>query len=224
MKDILERWSGEPTPIGFGDRPGIAVVDFQVGFTRDPEFLMDGAPLIERAVLNTARLLDVARAFGVPVASCYTAYKSERDMPYWKVSKMREILIHGHPATQLDSRIHDPDYDLVVCKSGASIFFDTPVVSYFVKERVDTVIITGCVTSACVRASIVDSFQHKFRTIVPEDCIGDREVDSHHKNIRDVGRRYCDVTTCDAVIAWLEGLHGKAKPAVAGGRTAAAGS
>ena len=224
MKDVLKQWSGEPTPIGFGDRPGIAVVDFQVGFTRDPEFLMDGAPLIERAVFNTARLLHVARAFGVPVASCYTAYKSERDMPHWKVSKMHEILIHGHPATQLDPRIHDPDYDLVVCKSGASIFFDTPVVSYFIKERVDTVIITGCVTSACIRASIVDSFQYKFRTIVPEDCIGDREEDSHRNNLRDVGRRYCDVTTCDAVIAWLEDLHGQAKPVVAGGRRAAAGS
>ena len=205
MTDVLLQWSGEPIEIGFGERLGIAVVDFQLGFTRDPEFLMDGAPLIERAVLNTARLLQVARARGVPVASCYTAYASKRDMPHWKVSKMEEILVHGHPATQLDPRIHDPDYDLVVCKSGASIFFDTPVVSYFIKERVDTVVITGCVTSACIRASIVDSFQYKFRTIVPEDCVGDREEDSHRNNLRDVGRRYCDISTSDAVIEWLEG-------------------
>ena len=84
MTDVLLQWSGEPIEIGFGERLGIAVVDFQLGFTRDPEFLMDGAPLIERAVLNTARLLQVARARGVPVASCYTAYASKRDMPHWK--------------------------------------------------------------------------------------------------------------------------------------------
>ena len=180
------------------------MVDFQVGFTRDPDFIMDGAPLIERAVENTARLLDVARASGVPVATCYTAYKSTRDMPYWKLSRMHETLIHGHPSTQLDPRIYDPDYDLVLCKTGASIFFQTPVVSYFVKERVDTIIVTGCVTSACIRASIIDSFQYKYRTIVPEDCVGDREEDSHRNNLRDVGRRYCDISSCDDVIAYLE--------------------
>jgi maleamate amidohydrolase len=207
MNDALRKWSGEPVTIGFGDKPAVVVVDFQNGFTRDPDFLMDGAPLIDRAIANTARLLDVARAFGVPVATCYTAYKSERDMPYWKLTKMRELLIHGHPATELDSRIYDPDYDLVVCKTGASIFFQTPVVNYLIKERVDTVIVTGCVTSACVRASIVDSFQYKFRTIVPEDCVGDREADSHHSNLRDVGRRYCDVSTSEAVIDWLENWH-----------------
>ena len=207
MQDVLREWSGEPQPIGYGAAPAVVVVDFQNGFTRDPDFLMDGAPLIERAVENTARLLDVARAFGVPVATCYTAYKSERDMPYWKPTKMRELLIHGHPATELDSRIYDPDYDLAVCKTGASIFFQTPVVNYLIKERTDTVIVTGCVTSACIRASIIDSFQYKFRTFVPEDCVGDREEDSHHSNLRDVGRRYCDVTTGAAVIAWLEDWH-----------------
>lgn len=204
MDDALRRWSGAPTDIGFGDRPGIVVVDFQLGFTRDPEFLMDGAPLIDRAVRNSARLLAVARPLGIPVATCYTAYQSAADMPYWKVSKMAELLIHGHPATKLDPTIYDPDYDFAVCKTGASIFFQTPVVSYFVKQRVDTVIVTGCVTSACIRASIIDSFQYKFRTIVPEDCVGDREADSHANNLRDVGRRYCDVVTCDEVIARLQ--------------------
>ena len=209
MIDALKEWSGDPIPVGFGEKPGVVVVDFQVGFTRDPEFLMGGAPLIERAVTNTARLLDVVRAAGVPVASCYTAYNSVREMPYWKLSKMQETLLHGHPSTRLDARIHDPGYDLVLCKTGASIFFQTPVVSYFVKERVDTVIVTGCVTSACIRASIIDSFQYKYRTIVPEDCVGDREEDSHRSNLRDVGRRYCDITSCDEVIAHLEGWRRK---------------
>ena len=108
--------------IGYGERPGIIVVDFQTGFT-DPQYPLGGAALIERAVGNTARLLEVARRCDVPVASCYTAYSSKRDMPYWKVSAIGEDLIHGHPSTEIDPRIRDADYDVAFCKSGASIFF-----------------------------------------------------------------------------------------------------
>ena len=65
-------------------------------------------------------------------------------------------------------------------------------------------IVTGCCTSGCVRASIIDSFQYGFRTIVPEECVGDLEEGPHHDNLRDVDRRYADVVTLDETIAYLE--------------------
>ena len=194
-------------PIGFGEKPGIVVVDFQVGFT-DAQYPLGGAPLIERGVTNTARLLDVARRCGVPVATCYTAYTGERDTPHWKVPATREF-IHGAPATEIEPRIYDPDYDVAVCKTGPSIFFLTPVVPFFIKERVDTVIVTGCVTSGCIRASVIDSFQYGYRTIVPEDCVGDHEEGPHRDNLRDVGRRYADISTADACIDYIESWRRK---------------
>src|SRR3981189_3095571 len=51
--------------VGFGEKPGIVVVDFQRAFT-DPAFSTGGAPLVRRAVENTARLLKVAPAGGGP--------------------------------------------------------------------------------------------------------------------------------------------------------------
>jgi maleamate amidohydrolase len=197
--------------IGYGEKPGIVVVDFQTAFT-DPRYPLGGAPLIERAVTNTARLLRVARRYDVPVATCYTAYNSKRDMPHWKVTAVTEDLIDGHPSTQLDPRIYDSNYDVAMRKSGASIFFQTPAVSFLVKERVDTVIVTGCVTSGCIRASVIDSFQWGFRTIVPEDCVGDHDERPHNDNLRDVERRYCDVTDADTVIAWIEDWRGRNAP------------
>jgi maleamate amidohydrolase len=189
--------------IGYGERPAIAVVDFQTAFT-DPQYPLGGAPLIERAVTNAARLLEVARRFGVPVATCYTSYHSEDDMPYWKVRAVREELRHDHPSTQLDERIYDAGYDVKICKSGASIFFQTPIVAFYTRQKVDTVIVVGCVTSGCVRASVIDSFQWGYRTIVPEDGVGDHDDAPHQQNLRDVGRRYADITSTDAVIDWLE--------------------
>ena len=202
MDDYKNRSYGA-VEIGMKGKIGIVVVDYQLAFT-DARYPLGGAPLVMRGLDNTARLLGVARAHGVPVASCFTAYKSERDMPHWKITAVREQFRHDHPSSALDPKIHDPDYDVVVCKSGPSIFFQTPVVPYFIKEGVETVIITGCNTSGCIRASTIDSFQWGFRTIVPEDCVADIEEGPHRDNLRDVGRRYADVSSADEVIAYIQ--------------------
>ena len=81
---------------------------------------------------------------------------------------------------------------------------------FLVKQRVDTVVVTGCITSGCVRASVIDSFSLGFRTIVPEDCVGDHEEEPHRMNLRDVERRYADVTDAESVIAAFERLHNRA--------------
>ena len=202
MDDYINRSYGA-RDVGMKGRVGIVVVDFQLAFT-DKQFALGGAPLIMRGVENTARLLKVARAHNVPVASCFTSYKSDRDRPYWKVAAVCDEFRHDHPGSQLEPRIYDKDYDVVVSKHGPSIFFQTPVVPYFIKEGVQTVIITGCTTSGCVRASTIDSFSWGFRTIVPEDCVGDHEDGPHNDNLRDVGRRYADISTADKVIAHIQ--------------------
>jgi maleamate amidohydrolase len=193
--------------VGFGEKPGIVVVDFQRAFT-DPTFPTGGAPLVRRAVENTARLLQVARAAGVPVAACYMAYHSGRDAPHWKVDTIPELR-DGQTATELDPLIADPGYDYVLRKGAPSIFFNTPAAAFFAKSRVDTMIVTGCITSGCVRASIVDSFSLGFRTLVPEDCVGDHELGPHQDNLRDVERRYADVITCEEAIRHIEEWRGR---------------
>jgi maleamate amidohydrolase len=204
MDDYARRGYGGK-PVGFGRRPGIAVVDFQLAFT-DAGFALGGSELTDRAVENTALLLRAARAAGVPVASCYTAYHSAADAPHWKIPPVLETLRHGSEAARLDPRIHDPDYDVVFCKSGPSIFFQTAAAPFFIRQTVDTVIVVGCTTSGCIRASVIDAFSYGFRVAVPEDCVGDVEEGPHLANLADVGRRYADITdlaTCLDYIATL---------------------
>jgi len=202
MDDYANRSYGE-IPVGFGAKPGIVVVDFQIGFT-DPHYPLGGAPLVTRAVENTATLLGAARRAGIPVAVCNTAYMNQREMPYWKITAVRETFLHDHPSVALDPRIYQADYDLAVTKKGPSIFFNTGVADFFTKERVDTVIVTGCNTSGCIRASAIDSFSYRYRTIVPEDCVGDIEEGPHHDNLRDLGRRYVDVSDLATVLGQIE--------------------
>ncbi len=188
--------------IGFGERPGILVVDFQTGFTQ-PQFPLGNCPLVHRAVDNTARVLEAARAARVPVANCYTAYHSEGDMPYWKIAPVRESFFEGDPCAEMEPRTSDPNYDYILRKSGPSIFFQTPVTTFLTKHGVDTTIVMGCMTSGCIRASVIDSFSHGFRTMVPEDCVGDADERPHRDNLRDVGRRYADIVSSERVLDYL---------------------
>jgi maleamate amidohydrolase len=203
MADMYQQMGYGARQVGFGHRPAIAVVDFQTAFT-DPQYPLGGSPLVLQALENTARLLAVARRHSIPIASCYTAYTGEHDTPYWKIPAVVEQFRHGHPCTALDPRIYDPHYDVVVRKTGPSIFFQTPVVPYFIKAGVDTVIITGCNTSGCIRASTIDSFQYGYRTIIAAECVGDPEEQPHYDNLRDVERRYADICPLSEIIGYIE--------------------
>jgi maleamate amidohydrolase len=190
--------------IGGGRRPAVLVVDFQTAFT-DPRYPLGGLPLIHAARDRTAGLLAVARARTVPVAACYTAYRSQKDMPLWKVKAVRDEFFYGHPCTEMDPKIHHPD-NFTYCKNAPSMFFQTPLITFLVKQNVDTVIVTGCTTSGCVRATIVDAFSYGFRVLVPEECCGDPDESQHRSNLQDVGRRYADVMPTAEVEAYLRGL------------------
>ncbi len=198
--------------IGYGNRPAILVVDFQRAFT-DPEFELGRSDHVTRAVDNTVKLLEVARAHEVPVAKCYTAFESERDIQHWKLDVLHERFWYGDPSTEIEPRIHDGDYDFTFCKTAPSIFFETPLKTFLIKNQVDTTIICGCTTSGCVRATIIDAFSYGYRVIVPEPCVGDMASGPHDDNLRDVGRRYADVTTLEDVIAYLRGDEGSARAA-----------
>ena len=83
----------------------------------------------------------------------------------------------------------------VVRKQGASAFFGTSLAAWLTQRRADTVVVAGCTTSGCVRATVVDAMQHNFRTIVATDCVGDRALGPHEANLFDMGQKYADLMT-----------------------------
>ena len=194
--------------IGFGTKPAVLVVDFQTAFT-DPKYPLGGLPMIHAARDRTADLLQVARARDVPVAACYTAYGSLADMPLWKVKAVRDEFFYGHPCTEMDPKIHH-EKNFTYCKNAPSMFFQTPLIAFLVKQNVDTVIVTGCTTSGCVRATIVDAFSFGFRVIVAEEGCGDADEGPHRANLTDVGRRYADVVKMAEVMQYFGGLKSEA--------------
>ena len=80
MSDVYSEKSYGSENVGFGEKLGILVVDFQNSVT-GPRFTMGGSDRIDRSVKKTATLLKIAREKNIPVASCFVAYPNVDSMP-----------------------------------------------------------------------------------------------------------------------------------------------
>src|SRR5204863_6923048 len=110
----------------------------------------------------------------------------------------------GSRRAELDDRLRvDRERDVVIQKRGASSFFQTHLAALLVWHGIDTVIVTGGSTSGCVRATAVDSVQHGYRTIIPEECVADRHEGPHFANLYDLAAKYADVLPVAKVLREL---------------------
>ena len=188
--------------IGFGRRSALLVVDFTVGFN-DPALF--GGGNIDAAVKRTVGLLEFFRARELPIAFTKIVYAedgSNAGVFCMKAPKLRE-LTPSHPAGGIVPELAPRGGELVISKTEPSAFFGTGLAPWLVQKGADTVVVTGCTTSGCVRASVVDAMSHNFRPIVARDCVGDRALGPHEANLFDMQQKYADLLERDEIIAAL---------------------
>lgn len=206
-KQSIYSRSGFGRRIGYGRRPALLVVDMQIGFTAPEKSPLAGNLDSQLAAIN--KLIPAARKKGAPIVFTVVGYDPALpgDGGVWpeKAPTFLELKL-GSDLVELDPRIHRAPEDLVLVKKYASAFFGTPLSATLVTRGVDTLIVTGCTTSGCVRASVVDAISHGFRPIVPHEAVGDRASEPHEANLFDIDSKYGDVVTLAEALAYLEEL------------------
>jgi nicotinamidase-related amidase len=186
-----------------GSRPAVLVVDFSCGFT-DPACTLGSELTAE--VEATKRLLDVARAKGLPVIFTTIGFEpSLKDGGLWlqKVPSLGDLQIGGR-WVEIDARLEPREDETIVLKKGASAFFGTNLAAVLVTQRVDSVILCGATTSGCIRATAIDLLQYGWPTLVPRECVGDRAQAPHEANLFDIHAKYADVVPLEDALAYLE--------------------
>ena len=205
-------------PVGFGERPAVIVVDFTYAGT-DPDYL--GGGNVSAAVDHTASLLPRARAAGCPVIYSIVTYREDLRDAGWHGVKVPsvKVLQEGTKAVEIDSRVARQPEDYVIVKKAPSVFFSTNLNMLLTHLRVDTLIVAGCTTSGCVRATVVDGCSSGYRVIVPRECVGDRALGPHEANLFDMEQKYADVVPTEEVIKYLGSVTGGERrpgPAISG--------
>ena len=195
---------------GFGARAAVVNVDFQQAYTRPDLFPVSAYVTDPDQIAHVNRISDAARVAGLPVVWTRVCYKPDGgDAGIWGTrtdtpDSLQNIRM-GSDRHAFDPRVRiDCDVDLVFDKRMPSAFHETPLQSYLIWHRVDTVIITGGSTSGCVRATAVDSLSRGYRTIVPVECVADKHESYHFANLTDLLLKYADVVSAAEVIEHLE--------------------
>lgn len=195
------RTAGFGRPTGLGKRPGLLVIDVQyrtVGASPKPileairEYPTACGEVGWSAVSQIAELIEVFRRKGLAVIYPCVAPKMEHDRGGFG-AKAPAILSIPKRGYDFVEEIAPKKGDLILPKAHASAFFGTALASYLIHLGVDSLVVVGCTTSGCVRATAVDACQLTYPVLVPEDCVYDRSAVSHAVSLFDLSSKYADV-------------------------------
>ncbi len=194
---------------GFGQSPALVVIDMARGWT-DPAYA-GGSARLDSAVAAIQKLLSAARARKVPVI--YTT------SPPWQKPQFKSAMDFSpafrkwdEHACSIDERLRPQADEYVLYKEHASAFAGTPLIGHLTARRVDTLLITGCSTSACVRATATDAKSLGLWPIIVREAVQDRSEVAHEWTLFDVQARFADVVGLAETLNYLESLTNERRP------------
>lgn len=193
--------------LNFGENPCLIVVDVINGFT---DSSMPMGSDLSTQITQINKLLDIVHSMDIPTIFTTISYDDTTlaDSGIWfqKMEGLRTLKA-GTDAVTVDPRLDFQSGDTLIIKKYASAFFGTDLISRLTARKIDTIIIVGCTTCGCIRATAVDALQYGYRPIVVEDAVGDRSMESHEQSLFDLRQKYADVLKTDEVIATLRSKY-----------------
>ena len=165
-------------------KPLLLLVDLQNDFLDAPGL----EPAAADVVRNAKRLLDGARALGVPVVHAVTSVAPDggNRMPHWKALD-RWRCVRGTPGHAPPPGLEPAAGESVVSKSFFSAFSSRDLDPVLAASLADTLVVCGVHLHGCVRATVLDAYERGWAVWVAEDAVG--SDDPLHAAVT---RRYLD--------------------------------
>jgi nicotinamidase-related amidase len=182
------------------------VIDFSLAFTGGKSDFPGGR--FDSEVMQTLLLADAFRDAALPVMFTTIAYEDPITESGWwgvKVPWLHHCKV-GSPLVDIDSRLHRRDNEPLIVKRFPSSFFHTDLDDRLKQQGCDTLVISGCTTSVCVRATALDAMQHGYRVLLAAEALGEFDPGIHELNLKDLDSRYADVVGVTQLIRYVKSI------------------
>jgi nicotinamidase-related amidase len=190
--------------VGFGERPALVVIDMAKSWLDTSSLL--GSTNVQGVMTAILDVLKDARAARIPIFFTTMAFEAaDMASPYAKklLFVQKGALTAGTDLVELDPRLEQRADEPLIVKQRASAFWGTNFDAHLVARKIDTLIITGCSTSGCIRGTAESAHNLNLHTIVVREAVGDRSSLAHEANLTDIDMRYGDVVGKDEVAGYL---------------------
>jgi maleamate amidohydrolase len=178
--------------LSVGQKPALLVIDVVMAYLAPESPLYAG---VEAALAANERLVQAARAAGIPVIFTNVVYQPgglDGGQFFRKVPALKAFEV-GSAMGAFPPSLQPLASELVVSKQYPSAFFGTSLASTLHAAGIDTLLMGGFSTSGCVRASALDALQHGFAPFVVREACGDRDTAPHEANLFDMQAKMAEV-------------------------------
>lgn len=203
-------------------RAAIVAIDCHRGHLDPDVATMPVAPeAAARVVAANKRLMDGARAAGIPVIHIVTRYRDVEEIrsnAFWRTraedpaATRKNVLRHnldGMPGCTVMPELFDPRDRVVDTKKRYDCFLATDLEFHLRAHGINTLIITGVNTNSCVLATVTAANVRDFAVIVATDCVDTMDSpEAHEAGLLCIRTAFGWTLDTDAILAL--GLSGPA--------------
>jgi nicotinamidase-related amidase len=150
------------------------------------------------------RLTDAFRSYGQPViyTRCVSIRGDGSDQT-WRHRAFGLVCGLGSKDAELLAEIAPQDGDIVLNKTGSSVFTSTNCEHLLRNMGITTVVVTGIFTNSCVEGTIRDAGDLDFRVLMAEDACAAMTPSGHRKTLDYLDGNFCHAKAAEEILALL---------------------
>ena len=134
-----------------------------------------------KIIPNLQRLITTAREKGVPVVFANDSYLPD---DFLFKGRMKPHCIQSTRGAEVIDELKPQETDIILPKRHISAFFKTDFDRMLRDMGVDTIVVGGISTAACVLSTALDGFSNDFYVVVIEDCCACPRYEEHENAIK----------------------------------------
>ncbi|MCL4418347.1 MAG: cysteine hydrolase [Actinobacteria bacterium] len=156
-------------------------------------------------IKNVNKLTGIGRANSVPIIWIRQEFKKNLSDAFLTTKKTKSpITIENTEGSKILKELYVDKNDYIIVKKRFSGFFKTNLEDLLKTLNIDTLIIGGVNTHACVRMTAIDAYQRDYEVILDTDCINSFDEEFHNVSLRYLSRSIVTPRTNEEIIKIIQ--------------------